>query len=90
MPKGSSPGVAIVVAYLFGEPQLQHAIDLEDSAGPALVSRGVQRSIGLLTGTVVMGAALGGSSRSPSHGRTGVSGRSAPGSSRRCSAPVRS
>jgi hypothetical protein len=89
MPKGSSPGVAIVVAYLFGEPQLQHAIDLEDSAGAALVSRGVQRSIGLLTGTV-MGAALGGSSRSPSHGRTGVSGRSAPGSSRRCSAPVRS
>ena len=58
---GALAGVlAFVVAYLFGEPQLQRAIDFEDAAGPALVSRGVQRSIGLLTGTVVMGAALGG------------------------------
>ena len=58
---GALAGVlAFVVAYLFGEPQLQRAIDFEDAAGPALVSRGVQRSIGLLTGSVVMGAALGG------------------------------
>jgi hypothetical protein len=58
---GALAGVlAFVVASVFGEPQLQHAIDLEDSAGPALVSRGVQRTIGLLTGTVVMGAVLGG------------------------------
>ena len=58
---GALGGVlAFVVASVLGEPQLQHAIDVEGAGGTALVSRGVQRSIGLLTGTVVMGAALGG------------------------------
>jgi hypothetical protein len=58
---GAVAGVlAFVVAYVLGEPQIQRAIDFENAAGPALVSRGVQRSIGLLTGSVVLGAALGG------------------------------
>jgi len=58
---GALAGVlAFVIAYVFGKPQIQRAIDFEDAAGPALVSRGVQRSIGLLTGSVVLGASLGG------------------------------
>ncbi len=58
---GAVAGVlAFVVAYVFGEPQIQRAIDFEGASGPALVSRGVQRSIGLLTGSVVLGASLGG------------------------------
>jgi hypothetical protein len=60
--------LAFVVAYIVGEPQIQHAIDFEQhlarlSNAPAeapLVSRGTQRTIGLLTGTTVMGIALGG------------------------------
>jgi hypothetical protein len=60
--------LAFVVAYVVGEPQVQHAIDFEQhlarlSNAPAeapLVSRGTQRTIGLLTGTTVMGIALGG------------------------------
>jgi hypothetical protein len=59
---------AFAVAYAFGEPQVQHAIDFEDHlaalahepAGPELVSRGVQRTLGLLAGTVATGVALGG------------------------------
>ena len=60
--------LAFAFAYVFGEPQVQHAIDFEDHlarlhhdpAEAAIVSRGVQRTLGLLTGTVVMGIALGG------------------------------
>jgi len=60
--------LAFAFAYIFGEPQVQHAIDFEEQlarlnhepAEAELVSRGVQRTIGLLTGTVVMGIALGG------------------------------
>jgi len=60
--------VAFVFALVFGEPQVQHAIDFEDQlaklhhepAGQELVSRGVQRTWGLLTGTVVLSVALGG------------------------------
>lgn len=71
--RGMLVGVAAgLLAYLFsrvfGEPQLQHAIDFEnhlarlrhEPQGGALVSRGSQRSFGLLTGTIVMGAAIGG------------------------------
>jgi Probable cobalt transporter subunit (CbtA) len=66
---GLGAGVlAFAFAYVFGEPQVQHAIDFEDQlarlhhdpAGPELVSRGIQRTFGLLTGTVVTGVALGG------------------------------
>jgi hypothetical protein len=60
--------LAFAVAYVFGEPQVQHAIDFEDALaartgaapGPELVSRGVQRTLGLLTGTVAIGVAIGG------------------------------
>jgi putative cobalt transporter subunit CbtA len=66
---GLAAGVlAFVVAFVFGEPQVQKAIDFEEHlarlnhepAEAELVSRGVQRTLGLLTGTVVMGVALGG------------------------------
>jgi hypothetical protein len=60
--------LAFGFAYIFGEPQVQHAIDFEDllaakagdTPGPELVSRGVQRTLGLATGTIAMGVALGG------------------------------
>jgi hypothetical protein len=60
--------LAFAFASIFGEPQVQHAIDFEDRlaalnhepAGPEVVSRGVQRTLGLLTGTVATGVALGG------------------------------
>jgi predicted cobalt transporter CbtA len=66
---GLAAGVlAFAFAYAFGEPQVQAAIDFEEHlaqlnhepAAAEVVSRGVQRTIGLLTGTVVMGVALGG------------------------------
>jgi hypothetical protein len=66
---GLAAGVlAFAFAFAFGEPQVQHAIDFEDylarvnhePAEAELVSRGIQRTLGLLTGTVVMGIALGG------------------------------
>jgi hypothetical protein len=61
---GLAAGVlAFAFAYVFGEPQVQRAIDFENTLGghdPEVVSRGVQRTLGLLTGTVVMGVALGG------------------------------
>jgi len=60
--------LAFAFAFVFGEPQVQHAIDFEDHlarinhepADAEIVSRGIQRTLGLLTGTVVMGVALGG------------------------------
>jgi hypothetical protein len=66
---GAVAGVlAFAFAFAFGEPQVQHAIDFEsylarihhEPEGPELVSRGVQRTFGLLTGTLTMGIALGG------------------------------
>jgi hypothetical protein len=60
--------LAFGFAYVFGEPQVQHAIDFEDflarqahePAGTELVGRGMQRTLGLLTGTLAIGVALGG------------------------------
>ena len=60
--------LAFFFAHHFGEPQVQHAINFEDhlaaihheAPGPEVVSRGVQRTWGLLTGNVVIGIALGG------------------------------
>lgn len=60
--------LAFAFAYIFGEPQVQRAIDFEDylarmhhePAGTELVSRGTQRTLGLLTGNVVLSVALGG------------------------------
>ena len=60
--------LAFAFAFVFGEPQVQKAIDFEDqlarlhheSPDPEIVSRGVQRTLGLLTGTTVLGIAFGG------------------------------
>src|SRR3954452_3508514 len=60
--------LAFAFAFVFGEPQVQKAIDFEsylarihhEPEGPELVSRGLQRTLGLLTGTVALGVALGG------------------------------
>lgn len=66
---GALAGVlAFAFAYVFGEPQVGHAIDFEDHlarlahepAEAEVVSRGAQRTWGLLTGTLAMGTALGG------------------------------
>jgi hypothetical protein len=66
---GLAAGVlAFAFAYAFGEPQVQAAIDFEDHLAriahepiaAAVVSRGTQRTIGLLSGLVAMGVALGG------------------------------
>jgi Probable cobalt transporter subunit (CbtA) len=66
---GLAAGVlAFAFAFVFGEPQVQKAIDFEEqlarihheSPDPEIVSRGVQRTLGLLTGTTVLGVALGG------------------------------
>jgi Probable cobalt transporter subunit (CbtA) len=60
--------LAFGFAKVFGEPQVERAIAFEDQMdrakgevpGPELVSRGVQSGVGLLTGVVVYGTALGG------------------------------
>lgn len=60
--------LAFVFALVVGEPHVQHAIDFEEQltgihhepAGAEEVSRGTQRTLGLLTGTVLISAALGG------------------------------
>lgn len=64
--------VAAVVAFgfakVFGEPQVDQAIAFEaqmdrakgESSGPEIVSRPTQAGLGLFTGLVVYGAALGG------------------------------
>jgi predicted cobalt transporter CbtA len=60
--------LVFALARWIGEPQVQRAIEFETSMDrakgeapePEMVSRKVQRSIGLLTGTVVYGTAIGG------------------------------
>jgi Probable cobalt transporter subunit (CbtA) len=56
--------VAFAFAHTVGEPSIGQAVAFEDahsiSAGPVLVSRGVQSTAGLLTATCVFGLALGG------------------------------
>jgi hypothetical protein len=60
--------LAFAFAYAVGEPQVQAAIDFEDHlarlahepSAAAEVSRGIQRTLGLLTALVLMGVALGG------------------------------
>jgi pimeloyl-ACP methyl ester carboxylesterase len=59
---------AFEFAKIFGEPQIDRAIAFEDqmdrvkgeTPGPEIVSRQVQSGVGLLTGVVVYGTALGG------------------------------
>jgi hypothetical protein len=60
--------LAFAFALVFGEPQVQAAIDFEnhlarlahEPAAAGVVSRGTQRTLGLLTGLVAIGIALGG------------------------------
>ncbi len=60
--------LAFGFARVFGEPAVEHAIALEEAASqakgeapePELVSREVQAGLGLFTGLVTFGAALGG------------------------------
>ena len=60
--------LAFVFALLFGEPQVDKAVAFEEQLArlanepvePEVVSRGVQSTLGLFTGTFVMGVALGG------------------------------
>lgn len=60
--------LAFVVAYLLGEPSIRDAIAIEERLaaaageppGEELVSRGMQETLGLLTGTVLVGIAIGG------------------------------
>jgi predicted cobalt transporter CbtA len=63
---GLAAGVlAFMFAKVFGEPQVDKAIAFEEATSPSsseapLVSRGMQSTPGLLTGTVVYATALGG------------------------------
>jgi hypothetical protein len=60
--------LAFGFAKIFGEPQVDRAIEFEDqldlakgeTPGPELVSRTVQSGVGLMTGVLVYGTALGG------------------------------
>jgi hypothetical protein len=60
--------LAFGFAKIFGEPQVDRAIEFEDqmdrakgeTPGPELVSRAVQSGVGLMTGVMVYGTALGG------------------------------
>ncbi|HEY8289339.1 MAG TPA: CbtA family protein, partial [Acetobacteraceae bacterium] len=60
--------IAFAFAWVFGEPRIDQAIAFEahlrqlagEAPEPELVGRAVQSTIGLLTGVVVYGAALGG------------------------------
>jgi predicted cobalt transporter CbtA len=62
----AAAALAYLFARLFGEPQIDRAIGFEDAhampgmAGPELVSRTVQSTLGLGVAVVVYGAALGG------------------------------
>jgi predicted cobalt transporter CbtA len=77
--------VAFAFAYLVGEPQVQRAIDVEHARAAAhgtaahaeVVSRDVQRTLGLLIGTVTLGVALGGGfalAFASAFGRIGIRG----------------
>lgn len=54
--------IAFGVAYVVGEPSVDAAIAIEESAhgGGELVPRSLQSTVGLLTGTAVAGVTLGG------------------------------
>lgn len=60
--------LAFVFSFLVGEPQVERAIELEGQAAaaaglaeePEVVSRGVQRTVGLATASAMYGLALGG------------------------------
>ena len=63
LPAGLFAGlIAFGVAYVVGEPSVDAAIAIEESAhgGGELVPRSLQSTVGLLTGTAVAGVTLGG------------------------------
>lgn len=77
--------LAFLVALVLGEPQVQHAVAFEEhllalrhqAPEPELVSRGTQRTLGLLSGTLAVGVALGGIFAlvfAYAHGRIGAFG----------------
>ncbi|MFP5336464.1 MAG: CbtA family protein [Actinomycetes bacterium] len=74
--------VTFVVAYVVGGPQVEAAVSLEEAgAAGGEVSRGLQRTWGLLTATVLVGLALGGSLGLVVAGTLGRLGRLLPGQS---------
>ncbi|WP_242901335.1 CbtA family protein [Actinomadura terrae] len=64
----AAAGAALLIAWLYGEPQVGHAIAFEEAKAhaaheghePEVVSRGVQKTAGLITAMAVYGVALGG------------------------------
>ncbi|MDL4818757.1 CbtA family protein [Actinomadura opuntiae] len=64
----AAAALALVVAWLYGEPQVGHAIAFEEATAhaehaghePEVVSRTVQKTAGLITAMAVYGVALGG------------------------------
>ncbi len=77
--------LAFAVAFVLGEPEVQAAIDFEalmaaragEPAEAEVFGRGVQRTIGLLTGTVALGVGLGGLFAlgfAYAYGRVGITG----------------
>ncbi|WP_131742652.1 CbtA family protein [Actinomadura roseirufa] len=65
----AAAAVALLIAWIYGEPQVGHAIAFEDAQAhahgahehePEVVSRTVQKTTGLITAMAVYGVALGG------------------------------
>lgn len=67
----AAAALALVIAWIYGEPQVGHAISFEEAqaathhhggeaAEPEVVSRTVQKTTGLITAMVVYGVAVGG------------------------------
>ncbi|MFD0691168.1 CbtA family protein [Actinomadura fibrosa] len=62
----AAAALALVVAWIYGEPQVGHAIAFEEAHAaheghePEVVSRTVQKTAGLITAMAVYGVALGG------------------------------
>jgi len=64
----AAAAAALVIAWLYGEPQVGHAIAFEEAKAhaaheghePEVVSRTVQKTAGLITAMAVYGVALGG------------------------------
>nr|WP_281363236.1 CbtA family protein [Nocardioides perillae] len=73
--------LACGVAYAVGEPSVDAAIALEGPAGDGPVPRTVQRTVGLLVGTLAIGLALGGLAALASAAAVGRLGRLSPAAS---------
>lgn len=69
------------VAYMVGESHLETAIAIQQAKGGTAVSRDIQKTWGLLTGTLAVGVALGGILALVAAGTIGRIGRLLPGQS---------